>query len=80
MDKIEGDNRVTGVLARTEGQFHSIVEAKGVFIYVGVDLVTDFKGSEILDECYILTDEFMATSIPESCRRRCGAASLRVRC
>lgn len=67
VDKIEGDNRVTGVLARNvKDGSTQIVEAKGVFIYVGVDPVTDFlKGSEILDEWgYILTDEFMATSLP----------------
>src|SRR5690554_207177 len=67
VDKIEGDGRVTGVLARNvKDGSTQVVEAKGVFIYVGVDPVTDFlKGSEILDEWgYILTDEFMATSIP----------------
>lgn len=67
VDKIEGDGRVTGVLARNvKDGSTQVVEAKGVFIYVGVDPVTDFlKGSEILDEWgYILTDEFMATAVP----------------
>ena len=81
VDKIEGDNRVTGVLARNvKDGSTQIVEAKGVFIYVGVDPVTDFlKGSEILDEWgYILTDEFMAPPSPESmppamCVRRLAA-------
>lgn len=67
VDKIEGDGRVTGVLARNvKDGSTQVVEAKGVFIYVGVDPVTDFlTGSEILDEWgYILTDEFMATAVP----------------
>ena len=67
VERVQGDSRVSGVLIR-DVKDHSteILTVKGVFIYVGVDPVTDFlKGSPILDaQGYVLTDPDMATSIP----------------
>lgn len=67
VEKIEGDARVSGVVIRNvQDQSTQLISATGLFIYVGVDPLTEFlKGSRILDEGgYILTGSDMATTIP----------------
>lgn len=67
VEKVEGDSRVSGVVIRNvKDNSTQVLSAKGVFIYVGVDPVTNFlQGSGILDQKgYILTDPDMATNIP----------------
>lgn len=67
VDRIEGSNRVNGVLVRNvKDGSTEVLAATGVFIYVGVDPVTSFlQGTGILDESgYIVTGPDMATSIP----------------
>ncbi|NLL49018.1 MAG: thioredoxin-disulfide reductase [Firmicutes bacterium] len=67
VERVEGDARVGGVLIRNvKDNSNEVLAVKGVFIYIGVDPVTDFlEGSGILDEDgYIPTGHDMATSIP----------------
>lgn len=67
VERVEGDTRVNGVLIRNvKDNSNEVLAVKGVFIYVGVDPVTDFlAGSKVLDdEGYIPTGFDMATSIP----------------
>ena len=67
VEKIEGDGRVSGVLARNvkDGSTR-VIPGTGVFIYIGFIPNTGFlKGMPFLnEEGYIITGQNMATSIP----------------
>ena len=67
VEEIKGDNRVTSLVLKDvqTGEVREQV-AGGVFIYVGLDPVSDFaKDLGILDDQgWVITDDHMKTSVP----------------
>ena len=67
VEEIKGDNRVTSLLLKDvqTGQVREQA-AGGVFIYVGLDPVSDFATElGILDENgWVITDDHMRTTVP----------------
>ena len=67
VEEIKGDNRVTSLVLK-DVQTGEVREqaAGGVFIYVGLDPVSDFaKDLSILDDQgWVITDDHMKTSVP----------------
>lgn len=67
VERIDGEDSVKAVhLRNVRTDERSILDVKGVFIYIGYKPNTDiFKGIVNLDvDGYIITDESMATSVP----------------